>query len=125
MVKGKSARGEIVDFDLLKIKEQIASAPKTTNVVAREDFIDQKFKRRLRKMTDNVSVTTAQVSAEDSEAAPQETVEIERPVGYDFMLTPAAAPIEELAELQDEDADGNEPPVSSKIRLTAPPGVNQ
>jgi len=126
MVKGKSARGEIVDFDLLKIKEQIASAPKTTNVVAREDFIDQKFKRRLRKMTENVSVTTAQVSAGDSEVAPQETVEIERPVGYDFMLTtPAPAEVEELEELQDEDTNetGDDVPVSSKIRLMTPPGV--
>lgn len=44
-----SARGERVDFDLLKIKEQIASAPKATVVRAREDFIDQKFKRRSKK----------------------------------------------------------------------------
>ena len=50
----KSAKGEIVDFDLLKIKEQIASAPKTTNVQAREDFIDRKFKRRLKKTADSV-----------------------------------------------------------------------
>lgn len=50
----KSAKGEIVDFDLLKIKEQIASAPKTTNVQAREDFIDRKFRRRLKKLTDEV-----------------------------------------------------------------------
>lgn len=46
----KSARGDTVDFDLLKIKAQIASAPKTTNVKAREEFIDQKFKRRLKRM---------------------------------------------------------------------------
>ena len=46
MSKGvKSARGEVVDFDLLKIKQQIASAPKTTTVQASEDYIDQKFKR--------------------------------------------------------------------------------
>lgn len=47
----KSAKGERVDFDLLKIKQQIASAPKTTDVKARESFIDQKFKRRLKKLT--------------------------------------------------------------------------
>lgn len=50
----KSAKGAMVDFDLLKIKEQIAAAPKTTNVQAREDFIDRKFKRRLKKLTDDV-----------------------------------------------------------------------
>lgn len=49
-----SARGERVDFDLLKIKQQIASAPKTTTVKAREDFIDQKFKRRLARQTREV-----------------------------------------------------------------------
>lgn len=47
----KSARGASVDFDLLKIKQQIASAPKPTDVKARESFIDQKFKRRLKKLT--------------------------------------------------------------------------
>ena len=49
-----SARGERVDFDLLKIKQQIAAAPKTTTVKAREDFIDQKFKRRLNRQTREV-----------------------------------------------------------------------
>jgi hypothetical protein len=62
MAKGKSARGEIVDFDLLKIKEQIASAPKTTNVRAREDFIDAKFKRRIRKIDENIAVTASQMA---------------------------------------------------------------
>jgi hypothetical protein len=57
MATVKSAKGALVDFDLLKIKEQIASAPKTTNVQAREDFIDRKFKRRLKKLTDEVTDT--------------------------------------------------------------------
>lgn len=46
-----SAKGERVDFDLLKIKQQIASAPKATTVKAREDFVDRKFKRRLKRQT--------------------------------------------------------------------------
>lgn len=56
----KSARGENVNFDVLQIKDQMASAPKPTVVTAREDFIDQKFKRRLKKMKRDVvsSVTT-------------------------------------------------------------------
>lgn len=62
MARGvRSARGVIVDFDLLKIKNQIASAPKTTSVKAREDFIDQKFKRRLKRLKRDVS-KKAQVS---------------------------------------------------------------
>lgn len=46
-----SARGARVDFDLLKIKQQIAAAPKTVNVTAREDFIDSRLKRRLKRQT--------------------------------------------------------------------------
>lgn len=60
----KSARGEDVNFDLMKIKQQIASAPKTTNVKAREDFIDQKFKRRLRKLKRDVAVDATSVDQE-------------------------------------------------------------
>ena len=50
----RSAKGLKVDFDVLKIKEQIASAPKPTTVQAREDFIDKKFKRRLKRLTKDV-----------------------------------------------------------------------
>lgn len=45
----RSARGEMVDFDLLKIKQQIAATPKSAPVQARENFIDQRFKRRLKR----------------------------------------------------------------------------
>lgn len=65
MSKGvKSARGAVVDFDLLKIKQQIASAPKTVQVQEREDFIDNKFKRRLKRMKADVSVLAAQNAGE-------------------------------------------------------------
>lgn len=45
----RSARGEMVDFDLLKIKEQMTSAPAPVDVRARQDFIDQRMRRRLKK----------------------------------------------------------------------------
>jgi hypothetical protein len=47
--KVRSAKGEVVDFDLLKIKEQMASAPPPTDVRARQDFIDKRLRRRLKK----------------------------------------------------------------------------
>jgi hypothetical protein len=56
-----SARGERVDFDLMKIKQQIAAAPKAVTVKAREDFIDQKSKRRLNRQIREV---VAKVSEE-------------------------------------------------------------
>jgi hypothetical protein len=46
--KVRSARGELVDFDLLKIKEQIAAAPPPTDVRARQDFIDRRLRRRMK-----------------------------------------------------------------------------
>ncbi len=53
MARGhRSARGEIVDFDLLRIKENLGATPKASVVKAREDFIDNKFKRRLRRLTE-------------------------------------------------------------------------
>lgn len=58
MSKIKSARGEIVDLDLLKIKQQISAAPKTTDVTAREDFIDSKLKRRLKRAKQKVQPTS-------------------------------------------------------------------
>ena len=69
MSKVRSAKGEDVDFDLLKIKAQMAASPKTTSVQAREDFIDRKFKRRLRKLKRDVVVTQAgDVTVEPTEA---------------------------------------------------------
>lgn len=70
-----SARGEWVDFDLMKIKQQIASAPKAVTVRAREDFIDQKFKRRLKKQTQSI---IDQVSEEN--LPPIEEVVVEEPI---------------------------------------------
>jgi hypothetical protein len=74
MSKGvKSARGQVVDFDLLKIKQQIASAPKPTQVQVREDFIDQKFKRRLKRLnTEAAAAAVANQSAADVDLLPEE-----------------------------------------------------
>jgi len=50
----RSAKGETVDFDLIKIKEQMAGAPKSVEVIARERFIDQKLKRRLKRTVETI-----------------------------------------------------------------------
>lgn len=51
----RSARGQLVNFDVLEIKQQMASAPKPVEVAVREDFIDQKFNRRLKKLKKNIT----------------------------------------------------------------------
>ena len=53
--KVRSAKGVLVDFDLLQIKEAIASAPKPTEVRKREDFIDKKLRRRVKKIKKKTS----------------------------------------------------------------------
>lgn len=78
MSKVRSAKGEIVDFDLLKIKAQMTAAPKPVDVKAREDFIDKKLQRRLRRLKRDVTVSqAADVSVEPESLAtgPEETEE--------------------------------------------------
>lgn len=45
----RSARGEMINFDLLRIKEKLAARPATNDIRAREDFIERKIHRRVRK----------------------------------------------------------------------------
>ncbi len=53
--KVRTAKGKIIDFDLLKIKEQMVDAPKPSNVQARQDFIDQKMRRRVKKVKEQLA----------------------------------------------------------------------
>lgn len=100
MAKGvRSARGEIVDFDLLRIKENLGQAPKASTVKAREDFIDQKFKRRLRRMSETVAQAAA---PQAGTAQPQPAVAAVEPA------------VEEVAlEVEDISAD-TEPQVDAE-----------
>ena len=59
--KTRSAKGEVIDFDLLKIKAQIASAPKPTDVRKREDFIDKKLRRRTKKIKKKIETVEVDV----------------------------------------------------------------
>jgi len=47
----RSARGEIVDFDLIAIRQQLASAPPPVEVSARREYIDNKEAGRPMKDT--------------------------------------------------------------------------
>lgn len=47
--KYRSAKGELVDFDLLKMKQSLAGKPSVPAVKAREDFVDGRLRRRPRK----------------------------------------------------------------------------
>jgi hypothetical protein len=80
--KVRSARGVMVDFDLIAIKKQIAERPATNDVRARQDFIEKKLRRRLKK------------AAKESKADVVKSVEVEPSL--------TAAPSEALASVVPE-----------------------
>lgn len=92
MTKTRSAKGQIVDFDLLKIRQKLTAQPVTLDVKAREDFIDKKLRRRMRKVKAVGAVvdpgspvdSQALIAVETSQAAPlittPEVVEAPKPV---------------------------------------------
>ena len=47
--KVKSIKGDVVDFDLFLVKEQIGKTPKTDEVLQRERYVDVKRRRATRK----------------------------------------------------------------------------
>lgn len=69
-VKGKSARGVIVDFDLLRIKEQMASAPPSIDVQKRQDFVENRLRRRGRKKVPQELLDKANAQVEVDKAMP-------------------------------------------------------
>lgn len=90
--KTRSMRGEEVDFDLMDVKAQIASQPKTTEVAARQDFIESRLNRRLKRKLDrekklkedqaNEEITKKEKVIETSVATTKEPVapvEVEKP----------------------------------------------
>lgn len=73
----RSARGEIVDFDLLAIKQQLATTPVPVGVNQRRKFIDEKDGIKTREQVAapaqaaavgalSIAVAGAQESAADS-----------------------------------------------------------
>lgn len=64
----RSARGEMVNFDLVLIKQEIAANAAPTNVSNREDFIEGRIRRRARR--------TGKVAAKPSERELGEEVSI-------------------------------------------------
>lgn len=71
--KVRSAKGVIIDFDLMTLKQQLGSKPKPLNVEARRDFIDERLRRRSRKVQKKLLET--QTKRRNSRA--DETVKVE------------------------------------------------
>lgn len=78
-------RGVTVDFDLLDIKNQMANQPKTTEVKAREDFIEQRLNRRaarraarMAEMANQEKTSTVEVDAPSQEEPKEEAKPVHR-----------------------------------------------
>ena len=67
MAHTRSARGEIINFELIAIKQQLASAPTPVEVENRRRFIDEKDGIRTKTIQSvdalSVGVESAQASA--------------------------------------------------------------
>lgn len=66
--KARSARGEIVDFDVLAIKQQLAAKPVPVSVDERRRFIDEKdgLKSKITHTASALDFAAASVAASKS-----------------------------------------------------------
>lgn len=74
----RSARGQIVDFDLLSIKQQLATAPVPVGVNERRRFIDEKDGIRTKQVQEpeiSSALLIAQEGIAESEAAVEDEEE--------------------------------------------------
>lgn len=91
--KVRSAKGEIVDFDYLKIKEQLAAAPTPMEVKNRQNFIENRLKRRIKKKLPIVEKAAVEVIPKLPEPEGRDiTAEMEQPLIVDPAIDEKAKP---------------------------------
>jgi len=71
----RSAKGQMVDFELLKMKEALSTNPTTVEVKSRERFIENKMKRKLKK-AQNKMLEDQKATAVKVEATEEPVVEV-------------------------------------------------
>ena len=74
--QARSARGEIIDFDLLAIKQQLATAPVPVSVDQRRRFVDEKDGIKAKPVLP-AAFAMAVEAVEESAAAEPEVVTVE------------------------------------------------
>lgn len=77
---GTSARGERVDFDILAIKQQLASKPVAIGVDSRRKFIDTKEGIKPKEIKQPVQNALKVIRKEDEELFSEEEVVVPAPV---------------------------------------------
>ena len=78
MAKVRSARGVAVNFDELKIKQQLVATPAPLEVKARQDFVDQRLKRRAKRQAQKALEQTTAPIVEEQEELSEEFDEFEQ-----------------------------------------------
>lgn len=66
--KARSARGDLVDFDLLAIKQQLATLPVPVGVNQRRKFIDEKNGIKTRSVAEVPSALSLSVAGAEEAA---------------------------------------------------------
>lgn len=103
MTQVRSSRGELVDFDTLRIKQQLNLSPSTTEVLAREEHVQERLNRR--------AIRRAQQIAKAAAAKQQDSAPI---VEQAEEVSPNSDPL--LDEIDSLDEQVDEPIVRKQVR---------
>lgn len=77
MHKVRTARGDIIDFDEMRVKQSLVSAPTDIQVKARQEYVDQRLKRRSKRRAHLISSKLLQDSADAVEQVVEPTEPVE------------------------------------------------
>lgn len=74
----RTARGQVVDFDLIRIKQQLAKATAPAEVRERENFVERRLKRKLKQRALTAEAAVPEVVVEQPIAA-EEVLSVDKP----------------------------------------------
>jgi hypothetical protein len=89
-------RGQLIDWDLAMVKNEMKKKPAPLNVTNRQDFIDAKLRRRVKKVRDDLSkVEAAKVEREIASPPVEEQPLIDEAVDKTNADAPETAVVDE------------------------------
>lgn len=115
--RGRSARGEVVDFDLISIKSQLAEAPKPIEVNSRREYIDTKEGSNKKRKTAAVAPVAAPADEFENSnadvAVPESVMKAtqDAPASGDDFLIPVVEDNNDVAAIE---ASVNQPKKTTK-----------
>ena len=84
--KARSARGDLVDFDLLAIKQQLATAPVPVSVDQRRRFIDEKDGIKAKPALPSAMMMALEAAEVSESAAESEVAEVSESIEEEVAL---------------------------------------